>query len=608
VLDPSDSLDLATLKTRYRAGTFKPVDLVTGLLDRIAARGDDKVWIHLLPRDEILGMAEAVSRRGAEGKRLFGVPFAIKDNIDLAGHPTTAGCPDYRYVAQASAPVVAALIEAGAIPIGKTNLDQFATGLVGTRSPYGACRNAFNGDFISGGSSSGSAIAVAGGLASFSLGTDTAGSGRVPAAFGNIVGLKPTRGLLSNTGVVPACRSLDCVSIFALTADDAHDVLAVTMGYDAADPFSRVRPPGAGRRVPREVRGCCFGVPGSAQLEFFGNDEGRRLFDEMLGLVKRLGGRVVEIDFTPFREAALLLYEGPWLAERYAAIREFIERQPASLFPVTHQIIAAGGKPSAVEAFEAYYRLKALRRKAEQTWDRIDVLMTPTAGRPYRVAEVLADPMSLNANLGYYTNFMNLFDLAALAVRAGIQGDGLPFGVTLSAPAFQEDALCSLGAALHRAQGLTLGALGHPMPAPAAEPPVPPRPTVEPGTVRVAVCGAHMSGLPLNHQLTERGGRLVRAGHTAPIYRMFSLTNFAPIRPGLIRAEPGRAIAIEVWELPAERFGGFVDGIPGPLGIGTVELDSGEKIRGFLCEPFAIAGAEDISDLGSWRRYLEQRQ
>jgi allophanate hydrolase len=607
VSDVVDSLDLATLRARYRSGAVTPVDLVAGLCDRLAARGDDKLWIHLLPRQDLLAMAEAVTRQGPIGKPLFGVPFAIKDNIDLADHPTTAACPDYRYVPARSAPVVAALVEAGAIPIGKTNLDQFATGLVGTRSPHGACPNAFNAAYISGGSSSGSAVAVAASLVSFSLGTDTAGSGRVPAAFGNIFGLKPTRGLLSGRGVVPACRSLDCISIFALTAEDAREVLRVATGYDAADPFSRIEPRDSHRKVPRDVGRCCFGVPRGADLEFFGNDDGRRLFGRLQDLIGRLGGRVVEIDFAPFRETARLLYEGPWLAERYVAIRDFIERHPTALHPVTHQIIAAGAKPTAADAFAAYYRLKELRREAEQVWDLIDVLMTPTAARPYTIAEVLADPIRLNANLGYYTNFMNLLDLSALAVPAGFQLDGLPFGVTLAAPAFQEEALCSLGAALQRSQELTLGALGHRLPPP-EEPPPSARPAAEPATVRVAVCGAHMAGLPLNHQLVERGGRLVWAGLTAPLYRMFALTNFKPLRPGLIRAEPGRAIAIEVWELPAERFGSFVDGIPGPLGIGTVELDGGEQVRGFLCEPYAIAGAKDISDLGSWRRYLEQKQ
>ncbi len=596
---PPASLDLATLRHDYRTGRCNPVDVVEFALGRIAGRGDDKVWIHLLPREELIRMAKTLSAKGPEGKPLYGVPFAIKDNIDLAGHPTTAACPDYAYVPAESAPVVAALIAAGAIPIGKTNLDQFATGLVGTRSPYGICVNSFDPAFISGGSSSGSAVAVAAGLVSFALGTDTAGSGRVPAAFNNLVGLKPTRGLLSTRGVVPACRSLDCVSIFALTAGDAHEVLAVTRGFDAADSFSRATE--AVAPIPSDFAALRIGVPREADLEFFGNEEGRRLFADTVALVSRLGASVTEIDFTPFRETARLLYEGPWVAERYAAIRDFIETRPEALHPVTRRIIEGGAKPRAADAFAAYYRLKTLRRETEPYWQRIDALMTPTAGRCYRVAEVLADPFELNSNLGTYTNFMNLLDLCAIAVPAGFQQNGLPFGVTLAAPAFQDASLLALGDALHRAQRLTMGALGLQLPAPS-------RDVVaedQPGSMRVALCGAHMSGLPLNHELTGRGGRFLRRDRTAPLYRLFALTGFSPPRPGLVRIEPGKTIELEIWELPAESFGVFVAGVPGPLAVGTLELEDGEPVMGFLCEGYAVAGAEDISELGSWRRYLE---
>lgn len=602
-----DSLDFATLRRCYRAGTFNPVDLIRALLERIERRGDDKVWIYRLPREEVLAAAEAVARYDPKDKPLFGIPFAIKDNIDLAGHPTTAGCPDFAYAAAESAPVVAALIAAGAIPLGKTNLDQFATGLNGTRSPYGACASPFDPAYISGGSSSGSAVAVAAGLASFALGTDTAGSGRVPAAFNNIFGLKPTRGRLSSRGVVPACRSLDCISIFTLTAEDAEEVLAIADGFDAADPFSRTAPAQVGRQIPRDMRGCRFGVPRTGELAFFGNEEGRRLFDQALALVERLGGHLVEIDFSPFLEVARLLYEGPWIAERYAAIRQFIEEQPDAIHPVVREIIAAGARPLAADAFAAYYRLKALRRETDRAWERIDVLITPTAGRTYTIKEVLAAPVQINSDLGYYTNFMNLLDLSALAVPAGFQTNGLPFGVTLAAPAFQDEALCQLGGVLQRAQALPLGALGFPPASSPAAASASKKTASAATTVRVAVCGAHMSGLPLNHELAERQGQLVRRCLTAPRYRMFALTRFAPIRPGLLRLEPGRAVEVEVWEMPVERFGSFVAGIPGPLGIGTVELEDGERVHGFVCEPYAIDGAEDISELGGWRRYLDGR-
>ena len=599
--DLTASLDLATLRRDYRAGKRDPVSVAKTVLDRIETRGDDKVSIHRLPREDVLARAHAVMADGPEGKPLYGVPFAIKDNIDLAGQPTTAACPDFAYVPKDSATVVAKLIAAGAIPIGKTNLDQFATGLVGTRSPYGAPANSFDPAYISGGSSSGSAIAVAAGLVSFSLGTDTAGSGRVPAAFNNLIGLKPSCGLLSTGGVVPACRSLDCVSIFALTAEDASAVLDVAEGFDAADPFSRDRAALTPGPIPGDIASCRIGVPRSADLAFFGNDEGKRLFDAAVDLMRQLGARVIEIDFKPFLETARLLYEGPWVAERYTAIRDFIERQPNSLYPVTRQIIGGGDKPRAADAFAAYYRLKALRRTVEAVWRDVDVLLTPTAGRCYTIADVLAEPVKLNSNLGYYTNFMNLLDLSAIAVPAGIQRDGLPFGVTLAAQAFQDRSLLSLGRQLHRAQRPTMGALGLPLPAAEANGTV----ADLPGAVSVAVFGAHMSGLPLNHELTDLGGRFVRKDRTASRYRMFALPNVTPAKPGLVRVETGRAIDLEIWRLPVSSFGTFVAGIPAPLAIGKVELATGERVAGFLCESYATEGANDISELGSWRRYLE---
>ena len=596
-LPTRDGMDLASLAARYRTGSLTPLRLVDEILARIEARGDDHVWIHRLSRDELAAHAGRLQESDPSAKPLYGVPFAIKDNIDLAGHPTTAGCPDFAYVAQDSAPVVRRLIDAGAIPIGKTNLDQFATGLNGTRSPYGAPTSVFSTKHVSGGSSSGSAVAVAAGLVTFSLGTDTAGSGRVPAAFNNIVGLKPTRGLLSIRGVVPACRSLDCVSIFALTAGDACDVLAVAQGFDAADPFSRRA--AIGRPCPRIVKGTRFGAPRPSQLEFFGNSEGERLFGDTLRRIERLGGELIDIDFGPFVETARLLYEGPWVAERYVAIRDFIDRRPEALHPVTRQIIAGGARPLAADAFAAYYRLKELQRTVEPVWRSIDVLVTPTAGRHYTMAEVLADPIGLNSNLGYYTNFMNLLDLAAIAAPAGMQADGLPFGVTLAAPAWSDAALCALADALHRDQNLTLGALGHALP--------PARPAaagVPQGAVRLAVCGAHMSGLPLNHQLTDCGGRLQRRCRTATSYRLFALPGGPPARPGLLRVDNGHAIEVEVWDLPIAAFGGFVAGVSAPLGIGTVELEDGEQVKGFLCEAHGTKIARDITDLGGWRRYL----
>ena len=602
-LTSDDSLDLANLARLYQSGALTPSRLVEDVLLRIEARGQDNVWIDRRSRDDLMAVARGLEAQGPAGKPLYGMPFAIKDNIDLAGSPTTAACPAFSYLPRESAAVVQRLIDAGAIAIGKTNLDQFATGLNGTRSPYGAPASALAADRISGGSSSGSSVAVAAGLVSFSLGTDTAGSGRVPAAFNNIVGLKPTRGLLSTRGLVPACRSLDCISIFALTADDARDVLAVAKGFDAADPFSRPEGAMAGRPCPRDVKGARFGVPRAGQLEYFGNAEGEKLFAAMLRRIERLGGELVEIDFAPFLETARLLYDGPWIAERYVAIREFIDQRPEALHPITRAIISGGATPLAADAFAAYYRLKELRRAIAPVWGSIDALITPTAGQHYTLAEMLADPIRLNSNLGYYTNFMNLLDLAAIALPAGMQPDGLAFGVTLGALAWSDEALCALADALHREQNLGLGALGHSLP--------PGRPAAGGApndTVRVAVCGAHMSGLPLNHQLTERGGRLLRRCETAPAYRFFALPGGPPARPGLLRSENGRAIEVEVWEVPTSTFGSFVAAIPGPLGIGAIEMDDGEQVKGFLCEAYATSNARDITDLGGWRRYLKAGQ
>jgi allophanate hydrolase len=594
----TDSLDLAALAGRYASGSLTPSALVENVLARIAQRGDDKVWIQILSRAELLTIAWKLEAAGPAGKPLYGVPFAIKDNIDLAGHPTTAACPAFTYLPEKTATVVQRLIDAGAIPIGKTNLDQFATGLNGTRSPYGAPASVFNRDYVSGGSSSGSAVAVAAGLVSFALGTDTAGSGRVPAQFNNLIGLKPTRGLLSASGVVPACRSLDCVSILALSSDDARDVLAVAKGFDPADPFSRKDAP---TPLPNQVKGTRFGIPRAGDLQFFGNDEGERLFKAMVERIAGRGGEIVEIDLGPFLETARLLYEGPWVAERYVAIRDFIEKQPDALHPVTRQIMQGGAKPLAIDAFAAYYRLKELRRRTAGAWERMDVLVTPTAGRHYTIAELLDDPIRLNSNLGYYTNFMNLLDLAAIAIPAGFQSDRLPFGVTLVAPAFTDAGLLAIGDELHRAQGLKLGGLDHVLPAKRAA-----KPTG--ASVRVAVCGAHMAGLPLNWQLTDRGGRLVRACRTASKYRLYALPGGPPARPGMVRTEKGKAIEVEVWELPTVAFGSFVDGIPPPLGIGTVELEDGERVKGFVCEAYGTINARDITDLGGWRRYVAEAQ
>ncbi|MGQ9365123.1 allophanate hydrolase [Azospirillum sp. ST 5-10] len=595
-----DSLDIASLRARYLAGGTTPREVAESVLNRIAGHGDDAVWIARESEVAVLTAAEALAARSPAELPLYGIPFAVKDNIDVAGLDTTAACPDFAYLPRETAVVVQRLTAAGALFVGKTNLDQFATGLVGVRSPFGAVRNTFDPAYVSGGSSSGSAAAVAAGLVSFALGTDTAGSGRVPAAFNNLVGLKPTCGLFSARGVVPACRSLDCVSVFALTVADAAAVGAVAAGFDPHDPFSR---PEADRAdlTPARPAPFRFAMPLPDQLQFFGNPHTPRLFVEAVDHLKALGGTPVAVDFAPFLEAARLLYDGPWVAERTAAIGDFLAAHPGVGHPVVRAIVEGGRSRSAVEAFRAVYRLRELARATQPVWRKADVLLTPTAGTIYTIAEVEADPIRLNSNLGTYTNFMNLLDLCGVAVPSGFQPDGLPFGVTLAAPAFEEARVLGIAAALHEAAALPLGATGAPLPpaAPAAEP-VPRR-----GHVRVAVVGAHMAGLPLNHELTERGGRLFRHTRTAPLYRLYALPGRRPARPGMVRVgEGGAAVAVEVWEMPVGGFGELVAGVPAPLGIGTMELEDGSRVQGFLCEAYAAAEAEDITDYGGWRAWL----
>jgi allophanate hydrolase len=636
------TLSIAELFAGYRERRFAPAQIIEGVLDAIARAPERQVWISLLPRERVLEMARSLEGQAPESLPLYGVPFAVKDNIDVAGIATTAGCPAFAYAPSTSALVVQRLIDAGAVPIGKTNLDQFATGLVGTRSPYGACLNSFNDAYVSGGSSSGSAVAVASGLVSFSLGTDTAGSGRVPAAFNNLIGLKPTNGRLSTRGVVPACRSLDCVSVFALTAEDAARVLAVAEGYDAEDPYSRVTtdvpltssvPHRRGVDGAHRLSGIIggepiqfrFGVPRADQLEFFGDAGYAQLFMEARERLVSLGGLPVEIDFAPFRAIARLLYEGPWIAERYAAVGEFIERHADAVDPVVRQLILAGSRISAAEGFKGLHQFQALQRTAEATWLDVDVMLTPTTGTVYRIAQIEADPIRLNANLGFYTNFVNFLGLAAVAVPAGFRRDGLPFGVTLVGRSWSDFDLLALAARLQRAGVDRAGALKIGLPADMGALPFDRDAATSrtagsssalflrsasetPARIPIAVCGAHMTGLPLNSQLTERGAQFLERTRTAATYRFYALPGGPPFRPGLVRvATGGSAIEVEVWSIPAEHFGSLVAGIPAPLGVGKVELVNGTHIPGFLCESHAVTQAEDITHLASWLTYLASR-
>ena len=596
-------LSLSHLRSRYMNGSLTPTSLVEALHAQMLVEDalvDRHIWIHRLSLEAMTVYARALQGRDPKDLPLYGIPFAIKDNIDLAGVPTTAACPEFAYTPDKSATVVQRLIDAGAIPVGKTNLDQFATGLVGVRSPYGACRNAIDPDYVSGGSSAGSAVSVALGLASFSLGTDTAGSGRIPAGFNNLIGLKPSCGRLPTTGVIPACRTLDVVSIFALTAADAASVLAVAQGEDGIDSFARRMPePGFNFGNAAAFR---FGVPRAQDLEFHGNAEGLPQFQAAVARLEAMGGTAVEFDLTPFRAVATLLYEGPWVAERYAAIRPLIEAKPEALHPVTRAITEKGIQISAPDTFAALYKLKDLAQQTQPLWASIDFMLTPTASTPYTIAAVEADPIRLNSNLGHYTNFVNLLDLSALAVPTGFMHSGMPCGVTMVAPCGKDFALLTLAAKLHAVAVPTVGATEH---APHQTGVLPDAKLFPSGQIQVAVCGAHLSGLPLNGQLTSRGARLLKAVNSAPEYKLYALPGGPPFRPGMVRVPSGgAAIAMEIWEMPASQFGSFVAGIPSPLGIGTVKLEDSTSVQGFVCEAIAAQGAEDITHHGGWRAFM----
>jgi allophanate hydrolase len=556
---------------------MKPTQAVEAALTADRAHDDAAIWITRLPDAELVARARAMEAEGAQGRPLWGVPFAVKDNIDVAGLPTTAACPDYAYTATETAPAVQHLLDAGAILLGKTNLDQFATGLVGTRSPYGVPRNVFDAARVPGGSSSGSAVAVAAGIVPFALGTDTAGSGRVPAAFGNIVGLKPTLGSVSMRGTVPACRSLDTISVFARTADEALAVQRVIAGFDAADPYARRAPyphlrHGPAPPVPRIAVGDVAGLCDAGTAEGFAR------------AARFLGAEPVDVG--PFLAIARLLYDGPWVAERSAALRAVIETKADCLHPVTRTILEAGLSRRTVDAFDAFHRLAAVRRLAEHLFAQFDALLLPTAPFCPTLAEVAADPIGVNSRLGTFTNFVNLCDLVGFAIPAGLSETGLPIGVTLLGPAWSEGQLAGSADALHR--GLAATAL----------PPPAQFDRLRPDETGLFCIGAHMSGLPLNHQLTRAGGRFLREAHTAPVYRLHALGN----RPGMLRAANGAAIAGEVWAIPTLAIGALLAQVPAPLGFGSVALSDGPCL-GFLAEADGVANAEDITHLGGWRAW-----
>ena len=598
------NLTISHLRDAYKKQTLTPEQLVDTISQRCQQFKDHEIWIHKLTREELQPYLDNLKNKSVDDLPLYGIPFAIKDNINLAGIETTAACPAFANTPESSAFVVQQLINAGAIPIGKTNLDQFATGLVGTRSPepWGPCKNSFNKEYISGGSSSGSSVSVALGLVSFSLGTDTAGSGRIPASFNNLIGLKPSKGLLSMSGVLPACRSLDCVSIFALTADDANAVFEQAAVYDVDDQYARINPFENNHRHYGLPEGAfTFAVPQDDQLEFFGNDSAQKLYEDSVRGMQALGGVKQTLDFTPFLEAAILLYEGPWVTERYVAIEKLITEQADALLPVIKTIIGSGEKKTAADAFKAEYKMQVYRQQAKLALADIDFLMTPTAGTIYTIDEVNADPIKLNSNLGYYTNFMNLLDCTAVAVPAGFLDNGLPWGVSLVGTAMQDRKLLSYANRWQQSNKLNPGNLDFSLPDTSAG-------NIDySDSVELIVCGAHLEGLALNWQLTERGAKLQEKTLSAESYRMYVIEG-AIERPGLVRDyNNGKPIEIEIWQIPRQEFGSFVAGIPAPLGIGKVETADGRWLPGFICEGYAVEGATEISDLGGWRQYLSNQ-
>jgi allophanate hydrolase len=577
-----DRLSVAGIAAKVQAGKRSAVAVIEDVLARLDAYDaiQPAVWISRFEPETLRAAAAAVDARVAAGETLplAGVPFAVKDNIDLTGLATTAACPAFAYQPEQSATVVAKLVAAGAIAVGKANLDQFATGLNGTRSPYGIPRNAYNRAWVSGGSSSGSAVAVAAGLVAFALGTDTAGSGRVPAAFNHLVGLKPSKGRWSSTGLVPACRTLDCITVFAGTTEDAALVDSIAAGFDATDSLSRALPD-----VPRARRR--IGVPRAEQCRWFGDIESEFLYRQALA---GLDAELVEIDLAPLDEAARLLYDGPWVAERSAALQGLLLDSPDAIHPVVREIVEGGFGYSAIDAFNGAYRLAELARIAEAMWEQVDLLALPTAPTSYRVAEMLAAPIALNASLGAYTNFVNLLDMAAIAVPTGAYASGVGFGVTLMGPAGTDRALLDAANAL--------------FPAPATPPPLDLEGRME--TVKLAVVGAHLEGMPLHWQLTSRDAKFVEATTTAPTYKLYAMAESVPPKPALVHSDDGAAIALEVYELDMAAFGSFVAEVPPPLAIGTVTLADGSMVKGFVAEPRAMTGAEDITALGGWRAYI----
>lgn len=581
------------LRSAYRETDLTPRMVMDYIISRSQALAAHNIWIAPPTFEYLNRYIEQLDKREIRDKPLWGVPFAVKDNIDIAGCITTAGCPDFAYVAEDSAQVVRLLVDAGAIPVGKTNMDQFATGLVGTRSPYGVTTHPARPELVSGGSSSGSAVAVASGLCSFALGTDTAGSGRVPAALNGLVGIKPTRGLVSTRGVVPACRSIDCVSVFANDVHSATEVFSWLVDYDREDAFAvknaYANSPARFGIWDGPLR---LGTIPTEQLQFFGDDSFKRAYQVSLMVIEASGVELQPVDFEPFCRAANELYAGPWISERYLTVATLLESNPDALLDVTRQIIAPGRDQLAADLLLSQHRLASLRKTCADLLEGVDALITPTAGRHYSVEEVLADPIATNSRLGYYTNYMNLLDFCGIAVPAMTTQSERPFGLTLVCDRLKDIQALSIAATLEKHFSRDRYRSNTPHYQSAEH-------------IEVAVCGAHLSGMALNGQLTERGGFLKRNTRTASNYRLYALAGGPPYRPGLVRDDAaGAPIEVEVWQLPADTYASFAQGIPSPLGIGKVELEDGSMVSGFICEPYAVANATEITEYSGWRSYV----
>jgi len=591
-------LDIQSVHKAYASGTTVE-QVLDAVFDRIQEVADPGIFLHLATRSELTEQAKELGPFDLVTKPLWGVPFAVKDNIDVFGMPTTAACREFSYQPEKDATAVALLKAAGALVIGKTNMDQFATGLVGVRTPFPIPLNALDASLVPGGSSSGSAVVTAHGIVSFALGTDTAGSGRIPAGLNNIVGLKPTLGAISTSGVVPACKSLDCVSVFALTVPDAYRVFEVLAQPDPTDSYSRRLKvnPLTEQLVPLRI-----GVPAPADLRFFGDEAMRLGFEKFIQWLKDSGIEVVELDFADFFATAQLLYEGAWVAERYAAIEDFMSLSEESLHPVTRRIISGGKSLTATHAFRSMYTLKELQAQLAPVISSVEMICVPTAPRHYKLEEVLADPIETNSALGSYTNFVNLLDLCGIAVPVAKRVDGLPMSVTFLATGGRDEQVAAMALRAHQEANLTLGATSWPL-----EAAILPKAIASQGESEIVVVGAHLSGMPLNNQLVNLGGKFLRRLKTTPQYRLFILPDQQISKPGLMRVSgaTGSAIEVEVWSLPEMQFAQFVSSIPAPLGIGTVLLEDGSSPKGFLVESVAVQGAEDISSFGGWRNFIE---